>query len=164
MNYPAIEDEEQESYDSIVTLISSIDTKKKEIDFNIAFEGLSEVSQDRAEINENIASIKKMVKEGIAQVGKAEYIKVLAKKVGLKKAKEIISQDSNIILKITELRNLCRCPVNAECFKNPVLSSDGHTFESGVLEQLNMKNPLTRQTVTVVSDIWTNQLIKILKS
>ena len=95
MNYPAIEDEEQESYDSIVTLISSIDTKKKEIDFNIAFEGLSEVSQDRAEINENIASIKKMVKEGIAQVGKAEYIKVLAKKVGLKKAKEIVNQHSS---------------------------------------------------------------------
>tara|TARA_B100000795_G_scaffold10948_2_gene7671 strand:+ start:265 stop:1845 length:1581 start_codon:yes stop_codon:yes gene_type:complete len=103
MNYPAIEDEEQESFDSIVTLISSIDEKKKEIDFSIAFEDLSEISQDRAELNESLASIKKTVNETVSKIGRTKAIELFSKIkksdgsgiYGKKWAKEMVTKHTN---------------------------------------------------------------------
>ena len=101
-NYPAIDDEEQESYDSIITLISSIDKKNKVIDFNIAFEDLSEISKNRGELNESLASIKKSVNETVQSVGKTKAIELFSKiknpdgkPYGKKWAREMVNKHSN---------------------------------------------------------------------
>ena len=99
--YPAIKEEEQSSYDSVISLISSIDVKNNEIDFISAFKDISETSEQREDLNETLESINQQVVELVSIHGKQKAIKVLTNlkkpdgtKYGLKWAKEMVAKNS----------------------------------------------------------------------
>ena len=84
-SYPAFEIEEQNSFDSILALIKSIDSKAKKIDFKQSFDDIA--------FNEAEQETYMLVKKGVKMAGgTANSIKVLAKKIGLKKANEIVNK------------------------------------------------------------------------
>ena len=95
--YPAIKEEEQESYDSITILIDSIDKKKKTIDYKSAFQKLAENSELQKEYEDSLSNIKKLIQ----QIGKSKAVATLSKlkdekgkTYGVKKAKELVEKYS----------------------------------------------------------------------
>ena len=98
-HYPAIEEEEQESYDSITTFINSIDIKNQKINYKSAFQQLAENQETRKEIEDSQKSIRKSINDTVNKVGKTEAIKLFAKikkkgggTYGKKWAKEMVEK------------------------------------------------------------------------
>ena len=97
--YPAIKEEEQESYDSITTLINSIDFKNQKINYESAFQQISENLELKKELEASEKSIKKTINDTVKKIGKEEAIKLFSKSkkkdgstYGKEWAKEIVEK------------------------------------------------------------------------